>query len=126
MRRMALRWLAGAGAVYAAVSLVPGIAAGDDWSVYFLVALLLGLVNAFVAPLLRLLACPLMLLSLGLFGLVINALMLRLAAWVAAQLGIAFLVQGWWPALLGALVISVVNAVLGSLLGADRPSRRAR
>jgi putative membrane protein len=64
-----------------------------------------------------LLTCPLIILTLGLFGLVINALMLLLAAQIAASLGVQFTVDGFWPAVLGGLVISIVSLILTVLAG---------
>jgi putative membrane protein len=124
MQRLLLRWLVNAVGVYAAVSVVPGITAQGGWSVFAWVALILGLVNALVAPLLRLLTCPLILLTLGLFSLVINALMLRLAAYIASQMGVAFAVEGWLAAFFGSLIISVVSVALGAVLGVDSKRRR--
>jgi putative membrane protein len=126
MRKLLLRWLANAIAVYAAIALVPDISAGGGWGVYFGVALILGLVNAIVAPLVRLLTCPLILLTLGLFTLVINALMLRLTAAIAAGLGLAFAVDGWVAAFWGGLAISVVSAVLSALFGLNRKDDQKR
>jgi putative membrane protein len=65
---------------------------------------------------LKLLTCPLILLTLGLFTLVINGLMLWLTAWVAGRLGLAFTVAGFVPALLGAIVISIVSVILSWLV----------
>lgn len=118
MRRIVLRWLISALAVYVADVLVPGIAA-EGWSVYLWMALILSLANALVAPLLRLLTCPLILLTLGLFSLVINALMLRLAAAIAAHVGLAFTVEGWLPAFWGALIISLAGTALRVLFRTD-------
>lgn len=126
MRKLLLRWLANAIGVYAAIALVPGIRAEGGWGVYFGVALILGLVNAIIAPLVRLLTCPLILLTLGLFSLVINAFMLWLTATIAASLGLAFTVDGWLSALLGSLVISAVSMVLCMLLGVNRQENDAR
>ena len=78
-----------------------------------LVALVLGLVNAFIRPLLSALSCGLIILTLGLFTLVINAFMLWLASWIMVELiGLGFHVDGFWSALLGALIISVVSVVI--------------
>jgi putative membrane protein len=72
-------------------------------------ALLLGLVNAVVRPILIVLTLPLTIITLGLFLLVINALMLMFTAWIAGGLGIGFHVDGFWTALWGSIVITVVN-----------------
>jgi putative membrane protein len=81
------------------------------------VAAVFGLVNVALRPLLALLTCPLIILTLGLFGLVINALMLLLTAQIAASLGVQFTVDGFWPAVLGGLVISIVSLILTILAG---------
>ncbi|MBC7238210.1 MAG: phage holin family protein, partial [Chloroflexi bacterium] len=112
MRKLLLRWLINAVAVWAAVEWIQGISAEGGWGTVLVVALILGLVNALIAPILKLLTCPLILLTLGLFTLVINALMLMLAEAIARALGIAFYVEGFVSALLGSLVISVVSFAL--------------
>lgn len=124
MRKLLLRWLINAAAVYAAIMLVEGIGVSGGWTVFFWVALILGLVNALIAPLIKLLTCPLILLTLGLFTLVINALMLQLAAWIASRVGLGFSVDGFGDAFWGALVISVVSFVLSVLTGVNREERR--
>ncbi|MHB0858959.1 MAG: phage holin family protein [Anaerolineae bacterium] len=123
MGRLLLRWIINAAAVYAAIFLVPGISADNGVSVYLWVALILGLVNALIAPLLKLLTCPLILLTLGLFTLVINALMLLLAASIARTLGIGFFVADFWSALIGAIVIGVVSFGLSVLTGVQGDRR---
>jgi putative membrane protein len=111
-----LRWLITALALYAAVQLVPGISYDGDWTTLAGMALVFGLVNALVRPLLTLLSCPLILLTLGLFTLVINGAMLLLAARLADLFGVSFYVQGFWPAFWGALVISVVSFFMNLLI----------
>lgn len=114
--RLLLRILINAAALWVAAYLVPGIQAGGAGSI-LAVAVVFGLVNALVRPILKLLSCPIIFLTLGLFTLVLNALMLMLTAWVGAQLGIDFKVAGFWPsAFLGALVVSVVSTVLSWFL----------
>lgn len=83
------------------------------------VALILGGVSAVVKPVLQLLSFPLIILTLGLFLLVINAGMLLLTGWLAEQLDIGFRVDGFWPAVLGSVVITVVTWVVDSLLGSE-------
>jgi putative membrane protein len=80
------------------------------------VAALFGVVNLFVKPIVKLLSLPLYILTLGLFTFVVNALMLLLTSWVAGLLGVPFDVDGFWNAVLGALVISVVSWLLNVLL----------
>ena len=122
--RLLLRWVVSAAAVWAAVRLVPGIHIEEGLGPLFAVALILGGVNAIVRPILRALACGLIFLTLGLFLLVINAAMLLLASAIAAMVGIDFVVDGFWPALFGALVISLVS-YLASVLFFERKEERA-
>jgi putative membrane protein len=124
MRKLILRWAINAAAIYIAMRIVPGISVEGGWAVYFVVALILGLMNAVIAPLLKALTCPLILLTLGLFTLVINGLMLWLTSLVAEMLGMAFRVDGFMAAFLGALVISVVSFVLSVVTGVNRDDRR--
>ena len=83
------------------------------------VALILGLVSATVKPVLTFLSFPVVLLTLGLFLLLINAAMLGLTGWLAGQLDLGFRVNGFWTAVGGALVITVVTRVADSLIGRD-------
>lgn len=122
MRKLLLRWFINGVALYMAAELVRGIDVKGGWLALAAMALIFGLVNALIRPVLKLLTCPLIILTLGLFTLVINALMLMLASWLGRQLGIGFYVAGFWPALWGALVISVVSFLLTLLIG-DENSR---
>lgn len=81
------------------------------------VSLILGLVTAFVKPVLTFFSIPFIILTLGLFLLVINALMLLLTGWLAEQLDVGFTVDGFWPAVGGAIVITIVTWILDGLLG---------
>ncbi|MHB1296425.1 MAG: phage holin family protein [Anaerolineae bacterium] len=126
MRKLLLRWIINAVAVYAAMRLVQGISAADGVAVYLWMALILGLVNALIAPILKLLTCPLILLTLGLFTLVINALMLWLAASIAQALGVGFYVADFGSALLGAIIIGVVSFALSVLTGVNAEDRHDR
>jgi putative membrane protein len=114
-----LRWIISAAAVWVAVRIVPGIALEEGAVPLLIVALILGGVNAVVRPILRSLACGLIFLTLGLFLLVINAAMLLLAAWIARGLGIAFVVDGFLPALLGSIVISLVSYIASVVVMPD-------
>ena len=96
----------------AAYLLAPGIEVTSDVGQLLLVAVVFGLVNAFIKPIAKLLSCPLTLMTLGLFTLVVNALMLMLTANLVGGIK----VNGFVPALLGALVISVVSTVLSAFL----------
>ena len=114
--RLIVRWLISAAAVWAAAYFVPGIRVEGGISDYLVVALVIGLVNALIRPIVSWLACGLIVLTLGLFLLVINAVLLLVAAWLAQQAGAQFYVDGFVPALYGSIVISLVSFVLSMLL----------
>lgn len=117
MKHFLLRWLINAVALYAAVALVPGIVAqSENWFSFLWLALIFGLLNALLRPLLKLLTCPLILLTLGLFTLVINTFLFWLAGLIGTRFGVGFTVDGFWPAFLGGLVVSLVSVVLAMLL----------
>jgi putative membrane protein len=123
--RLLLFLLLNALALGAAVLLVDGITlqAADDTELalqLLAVGAILGLINAVVRPVVRLLSIPFIILTLGLFWLVINALMLMLAAAIAEGIGLDLEVAGFWSALLGSLVISLCLLVLETLLPAPR------
>ncbi|MGI5481861.1 phage holin family protein [Streptomyces lavendofoliae] len=81
-----------------------------------LVALVFGIVNVLVKPVVKLLTLPLFILTLGLFTLVVNALMLLLTSWLADKLDLSFHVEGFWTAVLGGLIISVVSWAMNVVL----------
>ncbi|MPZ94422.1 MAG: phage holin family protein [Propionibacteriales bacterium] len=81
-----------------------------------IVAAIFGVVNAIVRPVVKVLSLPLYVLTLGLVAFVINALMLMLTSWICDLLDVGFTVEGFWTALGGALVVSVVGMLLGSVL----------
>jgi putative membrane protein len=115
LTKFLVRWGIAAAAVAVATWAVPGIRVNDPHRVWtiVLVALVLGLINAFVRPVVKALSCGLIVLTLGLFALVINGLMLWLASWITTNwLGLSFQVDGFWNAVLGALIISVVSVVV--------------
>jgi putative membrane protein len=91
------------------------------WPLLF-VALILGVVTAFVSPVLKLLSFPFIILTLGLFLLVINALMLLFTEWLAGLFDIDFYVNGFWTAVGGAIVITIVTWIVGLVLGDARES----
>lgn len=114
--RLVIRLLINAVAVWVASHIVPGISHLDQLSSLLLVALILGIVNALIKPLFEIITCPIEVLTLGLFTLIINALMLGLTAWIAQQLNIPFRIDGFIAAFLGALVISVVSWILSRVV----------
>lgn len=111
-----LRWLATAVAVWVAARYVPGIHVGGGWEGIAVIAAILGLANALVRPILKTLSCGLIVLTLGLFLLVINAVMLYVTSWAAGELGYVFEIRDFKAALIGSLVISLVSYVLSLLL----------
>jgi putative membrane protein len=127
MRHFLLRWLINTAGLYAAAFLLPArIQFHGEWWQLLALALIFGLVNAFLRPVLTLLTCPLIILTLGLFTIVINAVMLLLASWLGQQVGIVFTVDGFVSALLGALIISVVSYVLALVLRDEDDDRERR
>ncbi|HET7274345.1 MAG TPA: phage holin family protein [Longimicrobiaceae bacterium] len=123
MFSLLFRWAASAFAVALAARLVAGIQVDGGIESLLAVALILGLVNALVRPLLSALACGVIVLTLGLFLLVINAAMLLLTAEIAGYLGIGFTVDGFAAALLGSIIISMVSFVLSLLLPGKKEDR---
>jgi putative membrane protein len=124
--KLLVRWVIAALALFVAAWLVPGITVdGNGWVVYAVMAVILGLVNAIVRPLLKLLTCPLILLTLGLFVLVINALTLLLASSIAVNwFNVGFYVDGLWAAFLGGLIVSIVTVILSALVREDDKTDR--
>ncbi|MEW5717541.1 MAG: phage holin family protein [Chloroflexota bacterium] len=125
MRHLLLRLIINAIALFVATQVgIPGLRFDGDWKTIAIVALIFGLVNALIRPLLALLTCPLILLTLGLFTLVINALMLALTGWLAQQFNLGFVVDGFWAAFVGALVVSIVSWALTLVVGEEHEWRR--
>jgi putative membrane protein len=116
--KLLLRWLITSLSLFAAAEMVPGIRVGRDaWTAFAVMAIILGLVNATVRPILKLLSCPLIILTLGLFVLVINGVTLWLASAIAVNwFHVGFHVDGFMAAFLGALIVSIVSVVLTAVL----------
>ena len=114
-----IRLLVNAVALWCAARFIDGISYAGSWPGLVGLSLVFGIVNAFIRPVLAFFSFPIQLVTLGLFTLVLNALMLMLTAWLAVRFDIAFAVRGFVPALLGAIVISVVSLVLGAVLGSE-------
>jgi putative membrane protein len=113
-----ISWLINALALGVAVWLLPGITVGENaYIAVALMAIIFGLVNALIRPLVKFVTCLINVITLGLFTLVINALMFWLSGWIAGQLKIGFEVKNFWWAFLGALVVSVVSFVLNLFFG---------
>lgn len=126
--RIVVRILATAVATGLAAWLLPGIfVAGSDLAektvTLLVVAILIGVVNAFVRPIVTTLSGCFVILTLGLFLFVINALMLLLVSWGAAKLGVGFEVAGFWSALFGSIIISLVSGGIYGLFYRQEPQR---
>ena len=124
MTKFIIRWLINAVGLYAAVWIVPGIDYLGDWTGILWLALIIGLLNALVRPLLKFLTCPLIILTLGLFTLVINTGMLLLTRTIGQSLGIGLAVDGFWSALLGSLVMSLVSIVMSVIFRDELKGKR--
>ncbi|MFB8756443.1 phage holin family protein [Streptomyces nigra] len=121
MKNFVVKTIANAGALAVAVWLIDDItltgdSTGKEIATLLLVALIFGLVNVVVKPVVKLLSLPLLILTLGLFTLVVNALMLLLTSWLADQVDLSFHVEGFWTAVLGGLIISIVSWALNVVL----------
>ncbi|MGW0497915.1 phage holin family protein [Streptomyces sp. NPDC003007] len=121
MMNFVVKTIANAGALAVAVWLLDkitltGDSTGKKVGTLIIVALLFGLVNFLVKPVVKLLSLPVLILTLGLFTLVVNALMLLLTSWLADTLDLSFHMEGFWTAVLGGLIISVVSWALHVVL----------
>ena len=116
MRSLLLHWVLNAAALWVAAWLLPGLEFHGSTLDLLLVAAVFGIVNSLLRPILTVLTCPLIVLTLGLFTLVINALMLLVTGWISARWDLGFTVSGFWAAFFGGLVVGVVSLVLTMLL----------
>ncbi|MFQ6850971.1 phage holin family protein [Streptomyces sp. 35M1] len=121
MKNFVVKTIANAGALAVAIWLIGNItleggSTGRKALTLVLVALIFGLVNSVVKPVVQLLTFPLFILTLGLITLVVNALMLLLTSWLAGVVDLSFHVEGFWTAVLGGLIISVVSWALNVVL----------
>ncbi|MFD7027646.1 phage holin family protein [Streptomyces sp. NPDC059917] len=122
MTNFVVKTIANVAALAVAIWLVPKISLDDGSSMghraltVILVALVFGLVNLIVKPVVKLFSLPLFILTLGLFTLVVNALMLLLTSWLAGKLDLSFHVEGFWTAVIGGLIISVVSWAVNMVL----------
>lgn len=118
-----IRWIATAIAVGVAVWIVPGITAVGENSAIAIIALalILSLINVSIKPILQILSLPISILTLGIFYLVVNALLLELAAWMTTGIfGTGILIDSFLSAFLGSVVISIVSVIVNSIIGPSR------
>ena len=120
MRSVLMHWLFNAAALWVAAYFLTGLDFNGTIVQLLLVAAVFGVVNSLLRPLLTVLTCPLIVLTLGIFTLVINALMLMVTGWLSTRWGLGFTVDGFWPAFWGGLVVGLVSLVLSLLFGAKR------
>ncbi len=124
MTKFLLRWAINAIAFFLAIRFVPGIALESGLAGVIWLALIFGLVNAFLRPLITILTCPLIILTLGLFTLLINTFLFWLTGQIGLLVGIHIVISGFWPAFLGGLVVSIVSIVLSLILKDELRGRR--
>ena len=126
MTKFILRWVINAVALYLAVLILAGIDLRSGMVSIIWLALIFGLVNALFRPLIQLLTCPLIMLTLGLFTIVINTFMFWLTSVIGQSFGLALTISEpvWWNAFLGGLVVSVVSVVLTLILKDEMKGRR--
>lgn len=119
---LVIRWGVNVVALFLAGAWVRGVEVGD-WQALLVAAAIFAVINALIRPVVLVLSCPFLVLTLGLFTLVVNAAMLALTAWVSGRLDLEFEVHGFAAAFLGALLIGAVSLVLDATVG--RRMRRA-
>jgi len=120
IRRLLVTWIVLTISIAIATALVPVVDVDGGLGGFLKVALIFGVVNLLLGPILRLLTLPLTLLTLGLFALVVNAMMFGLTSWLTDSLS----VDGFFPAFWAALVISIVGSILHAVLRRERPAER--
>ncbi len=116
--KLIIRWVIIGVSLYVAAWIVPGITVeGDAWIAFSVMAIILSLVNAVIRPILKFLSCGFIIITLGLFVLVINAGTFMLASEIAQSwFNVGFYVDGFIPALLGSIIVSIVSVVLSQVL----------
>src|SRR5713101_1726226 len=122
LRSMLIRFLVNLTGLWLASVIVPGIAI-DDWQSLVVGTAIFAIVNTLLKPLATMLSCCLIIVTFGVFLVVVNAAMLGVTAWAAGGLGLNFRVDGFWSAVFGALVISLISLLAASLI---RPPRVRR
>ncbi len=110
------RLLVNAAALWVATRLVPGVTFAGGWLPFLAVAVVFGVVNAFIRPVAKILTFPLIILTLGIFALVVNGLMLSLTSSLSDALGLGFHVDGFWAAFWGAIVVSIISTLLSMMV----------
>ncbi len=120
MQYLFLRLMINALSLAAAIKMINGITFTGQWWKIVILAGLFGLINALIKPVVQLFTFPLIILTLGLFTLIINATMLAVTAALSETFHLGFAIGGFWPAFWGAIVISIVSTLLSWIVGQDR------
>jgi putative membrane protein len=121
MREFAIRWVSNVVALFVAAWILSGISYGNQWWTLFIAAAVFTFVNMWVKPVLTVLSIPFIIVTLGLFYFLLNILMLYITDWVVPH----FEISSFWWAVLGAIIVSIVNGLMGMILpDAEDRSRR--
>jgi putative membrane protein len=122
LERLAVRWAFNVAALFVAAWLLSGISYGDSWWSLLVAAIVFTVVNAFVKPILAILSIPFIIVTLGIFYFLINVLMLYITDWLVND----FEIKTFWWAVLGAIIVSIVNGILHMIFGDPGEQRRGR
>lgn len=120
LKNFFVRWLINTIALMVAVKTVPGIVYSGGWWGILLVGVIFGLVNSYIRPLIQIFTLPFLILTLGLFTLIINAVMLGITSWLSGQFSLGFSVAGFKPAFFGALIVSIVSMFLTCIMPSEK------
>jgi len=129
MKKALVRLAINAVALYAAIAILNGkgiTPQSENWVSLIWLALIFGVINAVLKPVLTVVGCPILILTLGLGALLINTLLFYLAGLVGTQFGVGFTVDGFWPAFLGSVIVSLVSFTLNIFIKDDRDDERRR
>ena len=129
MKKALVRLAINAVALYAAIAILNGrgiTPQSENWVSLIWLALIFGVVNAVLKPVLTVVGCPILILTLGLGALLINTLLFYLAGLIGTNFGVGFTVDGFWPAFFGSIIVSVVSFFLNVFLKDDRSDDRRR
>jgi putative membrane protein len=129
MKKLLIRLAINTAALYVAVAIMQGhgiTPQSENWLNFVWLALIFGLVNAIIRPILIVMSCPLLVLTLGLGTLIINTLMFILSGWIGTQFEVGFQVDNFLAAFLGALIVSVVSFILTGLFKGDLDKKKRK
>ncbi|UCG78207.1 MAG: phage holin family protein [Nitrospirota bacterium] len=117
MKLHILQWLINALAIIVAVRVVDGLSFTGPWWYMLIIGTIFGIVNSLIKPIIKFFSIPIIIITLGVFSVVINAAMLGITALISRPLELGFEISGFWPALWGALIVSIVSALLSWVTG---------